>query len=106
MALHLRHSVNDVAAIFRSLAIIPSKARKEFPIRKQKGFMASSLRERERIVVSRGPNGFRRFYLDSASIVRSGSSVEESRACKNCRISGVYKPCISFLCFRINWGVS
>ena len=64
MALHLRHSVNDVAAIFRSLAIKPSQARKEFPIRKQKGFVASSPRERERIVVSRGPNGIRRFYLD------------------------------------------
>lgn len=37
------------------------------------------------MLASRGPDGISRLYLDSESIVRSGSSVENIRACKNCR---------------------
>lgn len=60
----------------------------------------------ERILASRGPDGIRGLHLDGKSIVRSGSSIEENRACKSCRIFGLKNACISFFCFRANWSAS
>lgn len=56
--------------------------------------------------MSRGPDGIRGLPLDGKSIVRSGSSVEENRACKRCRIFGLRYAFISSFCFMVNWGAS